>query len=50
VARAAERLEQACGDADRAASLAELQSAALEARAAIDVRLESYSNQTPAER
>jgi HPt (histidine-containing phosphotransfer) domain-containing protein len=50
VARAAERLEHACGDADRAASLAELQSATLEARAAIDVRLESYSNQTPAER
>lgn len=50
VARAAERLEHACGEADRAASLAELQSATLEARAAIDTRLESYSNQTPDER
>ena len=45
VARAAERLEHA-GEADRAASLAELQAATLEARAAIDARLESYSNQT----
>jgi HPt (histidine-containing phosphotransfer) domain-containing protein len=50
VARAAERLEHAGGDADRAASLAELQAATLEARAAIDARLESYSNQTPGER
>lgn len=50
VARAAERLEHACGEADRAASLAELQSATLEARTAIDTRLESYSNQTPDER
>lgn len=47
VARAAERLEHACGEADHAASLAELQSAALEARAAIDARLESHSNQMP---
>ena len=47
VARAAERLEHACGEMDRAASLAELQAATLEARAAIDARLESYSNQTP---
>ena len=47
VARAAERLEQACGEADHAASLAELQAATLEARAAIDARLESYSNQMP---
>ena len=50
VARAAERLEHACGEADRAASLAELQAATLEARAAIDTRLESYSNQMPAGR
>jgi HPt (histidine-containing phosphotransfer) domain-containing protein len=50
VARAAERLEQACGEADRAASLAELQANILEARAAIDARLESYSNQMPDER
>ena len=50
VARAAERLEHSGGEADRAASLAELQAATLEARAAIDVRLESYSNQTPDER
>lgn len=47
VARAAERLEQACGDADRAASLAELQATTLQVRAAIDARLESYSNQMP---
>jgi HPt (histidine-containing phosphotransfer) domain-containing protein len=50
VAQAAERLEHACGEADRAASLAELQSATLEARGAIDARLESFSNQTPDER
>jgi len=47
VARAAERVEQACGDADRAASLAELQATTLQVRAAIDARLESYSNQMP---
>jgi HPt (histidine-containing phosphotransfer) domain-containing protein len=47
VARAAERLEHAGGEADRAASLAELQAATLEARAAIDAHLESYSNQMP---
>jgi len=50
VARAAERLEHSGGEADRAASLAELQAATLEARAAIDTRLESYSSQTPDER
>jgi HPt (histidine-containing phosphotransfer) domain-containing protein len=44
VARAADRLEQACGDADRAASLAELQAATLEVDAAIDARLENYSS------
>jgi len=50
VARAAERLEHSGDAADRAASLAELQAATLEARAAIDTRLESYSSQTPDER
>jgi len=50
VARAAERLEHSGGEADRAASLAELQAATLEARAAIDTRLESYSSQSPDER
>ena len=49
VARAAERLEHA-GAADRAGALAELQAATLEARAAIDARLETYSNQTLDER
>ena len=44
VARAAERLEHASNQSDRTASLAELQAATLEARAAIDARLESYSN------
>jgi HPt (histidine-containing phosphotransfer) domain-containing protein len=47
VARAADRLEQACGEAERAACTAELQAATLDARAAIDARLESYSNQSP---
>jgi HPt (histidine-containing phosphotransfer) domain-containing protein len=47
VARAAERLEHACGEADRAGSLAELQAATLEARAAIDARLEDYSSPAP---
>ena len=47
VARAAERLENACGEADRAACYSELHAATLAARAAIDARLESYSNQMP---
>jgi HPt (histidine-containing phosphotransfer) domain-containing protein len=44
VARAAERLEQAHADAERSAALGELTAATIEVRAAIDVRLEDYSN------
>ena len=44
VARAAERLEQAGADAERSAALGELTAATVEARAAIDARLEDYSN------
>ena len=47
VARAAERLEQAHADAERSAALGELTAATLEARAAIDARLEDYSNHAP---
>jgi chemotaxis protein histidine kinase CheA len=44
VARAAERLEQARAEMERSAAIGELTAATVEARAAIDARLEIYSN------
>jgi Hpt domain len=44
VARAAERLEQARAETERSAAIGELTAATVEARAAIDAKLEDYSN------
>jgi chemotaxis protein histidine kinase CheA len=44
VARAAERLEQAHAETERSAAIGELTAATVEARAAIDARLENYSS------
>jgi HPt (histidine-containing phosphotransfer) domain-containing protein len=44
VARAAERLEQACAETEHSAALGELMAATVEAGAAIDARLENYSS------
>lgn len=44
VTRAAERLEQARAETERSAAIGELTAATVEARAAIDARLEDFSN------
>jgi HPt (histidine-containing phosphotransfer) domain-containing protein len=44
VARAAERLEHSGSEGERSGAIAELTAATMEARAAIDARLENYSS------